>query len=439
MPKQSAVREIPAGRDLTLDLVRVACVLVVVAAHLLLAGVRIGDDGLELEKTLELQPWFNTLSFVFQVMPAFFVVGGFAAMTGWDSLARRMPEAGFADRASVFVRVRLMRLARPSIAVFAFFVVGLGIARWLGLPADLVAGVASGVGSPLWFLAAFMIAQSAAPWLIRAHRARPLATLLALAAAAGVFDLLRFLSGNDLLGVPNVAFVWLAAHQIGFWCRDGWFDRRTRGQLLGIAALAYAACIGLVWLGPYSWNMLQNQYPATVPLVLLAVAQAALLRLARPPLAALMRTRAAQAVVFLAGTRLMTIYLWHLPVIMAIIGIQLLAPQWLSEPGSGRWWLERVPVYLAVLAVVWLLSLALVRLEAAPRGIDNPRIPGLPAALAAAAAFVTGPMLVMMQGLDLTNGAISLVGCAVALVLSGGRGERRPRRQRAEAKAPERA
>lgn len=436
-----AKRVIPAGRDLTLDLVRVVCVLLVVLVHLLLAGVTVTDDGIVLEKTLEQQSWFNPVSFIFQIMPAFFLVGGFAALAGWDSQFARSPHASFSDNASAFMRARLARLARPSAAVLAFFVVALAAASLVGAPADLVAGVASGVGSPLWFLAAYSIAQSCAPWLIRAHRARPTLTLAVLIATAVLFDALRYATGNDYLGVPNVAFVWLSIHQLGFWYRDGWFSRKHPWYLIGVALAAYAVSIAMTWFGPYSWNMLENQYPATTPLILFAIAQGALLALLRPVLEALMRTRALQGAVFLAGTRLMTIYLWHLPVIMAIIGVQLLAPEWLSEPGSARWWWERIPLYVIVLAVVYLLSLALARLELPPRGIANARIPGLGVAIAAAAAFITGPLLVMVFSLNLVNGLVSLFGCVIALLLISGREPeaRHPRRQHDEATAPERA
>lgn len=421
-------------RDLTLDLVRVACVLLVVVVHLLLAGVTLGDDGIVLEKTLEEQSWFNVVSFIFQIMPAFFVVGGFAAKTGWESLRRKHPERSFNELASTFVRVRLARLARPAVAVMAFFVVALGAAKLIGAPDELVSAVASGVGSPMWFLAAYMIAQAAAPWLLRAHAARPVLSLIVIGAAAVAIDAVRFLSGVTLLGLPNIAFVWIFAQQLGFWYQDGWFARRSKAALVGIVALAYAIAVAAVWLvDGYSWNMLANQFPPTVPLMVLAAAQGALLALAKRPLTALMRTRAAQGIVFVAGTRLMTIYLWHLPVIMAIIGLQLLAPQWLSEPGSLRWWLERIPIYLAVLGVVYLLSLGLSRLEAAPAGLAHPRFAGLPVALAAVAAFVPGPMLIMVFGLDVINATVSLVGAVAALALVSGRvpEEHRQRRQRA--------
>ena len=421
-------------RDLTLDLVRVACVLLVVVVHLLLAGVALGDDGIVLEKTLEEQSWFNVVSFIFQIMPAFFVVGGFAAKTGWESLNRKHPERSFNELASTFVRVRLARLARPAVAVMAFFVVALGAAKLIGAPDELVSAVASGVGSPMWFLAAYMIAQAAAPWLLRAHAARPVLSLVVIGLAAVAVDAVRFLSGVTMLGLPNIGFVWIFAQQLGFWYQDGWFARRSKASLVGIVALAYAIAVAAVWLvDGYSWNMLANQFPPTVPLMVLAAAQGALLALAKLPLTALMRTRAAQGIVFVAGTRLMTIYLWHLPVIMAIIGLQLLAPQWLSEPGSLRWWLERIPIYLAVLGVVYLLSLGLGRLEAAPAGLAHPRFGGLPVALAAVAAFVPGPMLIMVFGLDVINATVSLVGAAAALALVSGRvpEEHRQRRQRA--------
>ena len=422
-----------AQRDLTLDLVRVACVLLVVVVHLLLAGVSLGPDGIVLEKTLEQQPWFNVASFAFQIMPAFFLVGGFAAKTGWESLERKHQGLPWRSLASMFVRVRLARLARPTVAVMAFFVVALGVAALIGAPAELVSAVASGVGSPMWFLAAYMIAQAAAPWLIRAHRAAPVRSLLVLGLLAVAFDAIRFFSGVTLLGLPNTAFVWMFAQQVGFWYQDGWFAARSKAALVGIVALSFAVSIGAVWaVDGYSWNMLANQFPPTVPLMVLAVAQGALLRLCKRPLSALMRTRAAQGVVFVAGTRLMTIYLWHLPVIMAIIGVQLLAPQWLSAPGSARWWLERIPLYLVVLGVVYLLSLALGRLESAPAGLAHPRWPRLAVALVAVAAFVPGPMLIMVFGLDIVNATVSLIGSAVSLTLISGRvpEEHRRRRQR---------
>ena len=145
----------PEGRDLTLDLTRVACVILVVFVHILFTGVgRAPDGSLLIERTVEGQKWFDAASWILNIMPLFFVVGGYAARAGWRSAQRR------GDDAIGFVRLRLARLARPAIPVFVFFAVSLGIVRLLGLDPALVDTVAIGVGSPVWFLAAYALVQA---------------------------------------------------------------------------------------------------------------------------------------------------------------------------------------------------------------------------------------------------------------------------------------
>ena len=400
-----------ASRDLSLDLARVACVLLVVAVHLLFTGVFRDADDIRLERTAELQPWFAAISWLLEIMPLFFVVGGFATAAGLASAARR-GESG-AD----FVRSRLLRLARPSLPLFLFLAAGLAAATLLGVDPVLFSGVAIGVGSPLWFLAAYMIVQALGPAMMRLHRARPRTTLAVLLVLIGAVDTARMLAGEPLLGLPNVFFVWLLVQQLGFWMFDGWFARRAWWQLLLLVVGGYGLLLALVPLAGYSWNMLSNQYPPTLPLAVLGVVQAASLTLLRRPLTALMRLKAAQGVVLIAGTRLMTIYLWHLPVIIALVGVQLLLPFPMSEPGSAGWWAERLPAYLLVLGAVWLLSLWLVRFERpAPGDRGTGASPGVVAA--AVVAFTAPPFLVMVLGLDLWLAAAGLAGTALALLLA---------------------
>lgn len=69
-------------RDLTLDLARVFCVLLVVVIHLLMVGVNTeARSGIALERPLEAQSWFPLVTWGGQIMPLFFVVGGFAGLT----------------------------------------------------------------------------------------------------------------------------------------------------------------------------------------------------------------------------------------------------------------------------------------------------------------------------------------------------------------------
>ncbi|WAC66378.1 acyltransferase family protein [Agrococcus sp. SL85] len=406
-----------AQRDLTLDLARVSCVLLVVVIHLLFVGVGHGPDGqLLIERTVEAQPWFAAATWLGDVMPLFFVVGGFAAMAGWRSLERR---GGDAD---AFVRLRLVRLARPALPLLAFLALALVGAALLGVDPLLVDTVAIGIGSPLWFLAAYVLAQALAPAMIRLHERAPLRTLALLALAACLVDAARLGTGIPQLGMVNVVVVWVAVQQLGFWMHDGWFRQRSPWALAGIVLAGYALLLVLVPFAGYSPSMLSNQYPPTVPMLVLGAIQAAALTLLHRPLAALMETRPARAVVWLAGSRLMTIYLWHLPIIMVLTGLQLLLPLPLPEPGSSVWWATRIPMLLAVLGVVWLLSLWLVRYERSPSHLADPVHPGRAATVAAVLLFAIAPFLIMELGLDALLAGIGVVGTTAAIwLVRGGR------------------
>ncbi|KJL35889.1 acyltransferase family protein [Microbacterium azadirachtae] len=424
----SAASVVRDGRDLTLDLTRVACVVLVVFVHILFTGVgRRPDGSLLIERTVEGQVWFDAVSWILNIMPLFFVVGGYAARAGWRSAQRR------GDDAVGFVRLRLARLARPAIPVLVFFSVALAATRMLGVDPALVDTIAIGVGSPLWFLAAYLLVQALAPWMIGLHARFGMIVPLVLLAGAAATDALRFLVagglfglghvpstgygiGAELFGIPNVVFVWLFAQQVGFFLFDGWFSRRRFWQLLGLIAAGYLAIWGLVSLGGYSWNMLSNQWPPTTPLAILAVVQAAALTVLHRPLTALMRTRAAQGAVLLIGSRLMTVYLWHLPMIMVLIGVQLLLPVPMPAPGSALWWWTRVPFLIVVLAAVWLLSLWLVRFEKAPAMGEKPSR-GVTAT--AVVVFLLPILAITAYGLDLPLAVCALIASALALRLVG--------------------
>jgi len=425
----STTRTVPAGRDLTLDLVRVACVLLVVFVHVLFTGVgRDADGALLIEKTVEAQPWFAPASWIANIMPLFFVVGGYAARAGWRSAVAR------GETADTFVRVRLARLARPALPLLLFFTVALGATSILGIDPALVDTIAIGVGSPLWFLAAYMTAQALAPTMMRLHERHGVWVLVALFAAALAVDAFRFLViggvlgigpvppggyglGQELFGVPNVLFVWLFAQQIGFFLYDDAFARRTWWQLALMIVGGYAGLWGLVSLGGYAQSMLGNQWPPTATMALLAIIQAAALTRLHAPLTALMRTRIAQGAVFLIGSRLMTIYLWHLPMIMVLIGIELLLPLPLPAPGSPVWWWTRPVFAIVVLAAVLLLSRWLGRFEKVPP-LARAQRPSTATTVGAVLVFIVPIIAITAYGLDFPLAALAALGTAAALWLT---------------------
>jgi len=412
-------------RDLTLDIARVFCVVLVVIIHLLMIGVGFDSSGaLVVSRPLEEQSWFAYATWAGQIMPLFFVVGGFASLTAWRSLTRR------GGGAAQYVRNRVLRLAQPALPLFLFYVVVIGGARLIGVDPQLLDVVIVGAGLPLWFLAAYALCQAFVPSMAGWHARAPKATLLALLLGAILVDTLRYSTGIDEIGLANLFFVWLLVQQIGFWYADGWFAARRPWQLVLIAVGAYATLFPFTMVGPYSDDMLTNLNPPTLPLVALALAQACVLRLIRPALAALMNTHAARAVVFVIGTRLMTIYLWHLPLIIALSGVALLIPGASPPPGSEAWWLTR-PVFFVIVAVALFgLSFLVARWEA-PREVGETP-PGAVVGIAAALTFL--PAFCVMQwfldfplavfGSACLGAAVLLLGRWPARVLVPGRIEK---------------
>ncbi|MGL4339563.1 MAG: acyltransferase family protein [Rhodoglobus sp.] len=402
-----------SARDLSLDLARVFCVLLVVVIHLLMVGVGIDAEGQfiaqdQRESPLAMQPWFDLGTWVGQIMPLFFVVGGFASITAWRSTVRR------GGTAAGYVRTRVLRLAQPALPLYLFYVAVIGGATLAAVSPELLSLAVVGAASPLWFLAAYTLCQALVPAMVSLHTRAPRVTLLVLLVGAVAIDSLRYASSITEIGLINLVFVWLLVQQIGFWYADGWFAARRWWQLVLMAILAYSSLIVMTSVGPYDINMLVNLNPPTVPLVSLAIAQACVLRLLRPALTLVMGTRAARTVVFLVGSRLMTIYLWHLPVILIITGASLLIPGAAPAPGTELWWWTRPLVYVLTFVTLFGLSFLVGRWEAPRESTATP--PSSVVALAAVLSFIPS-FLVLQFFIDLPIAIIGSVFLAVTVII----------------------
>ncbi len=402
-----------APRDPVMDLVRVAGLVVVVIGHLLMLGASVaGDHRLVVQRTLTLQPWFTPVTWIAQVMPLFFVVGGFAGALSW----RRTEARG--GRAAVFIRARVLRLAWPTLPLFAFLALAILVMHLAGLASDTVAEIATGVVSPLWFLAAYTFCQAFLPGMATLHARWPVPLLAGLAGAMVVVDVVRLGTHTPEFGLLNMIFVWLFVQQLGLWAADGWFGRRGRRFLLVLAGASYALLGVITTVGPYPANMLENLNPPTVALAVLAVGQFSLLMAARPQVERLMRRALVRRAVAGIGARTMTVYLWHLPVLGLIVGTMLLLPMPEPVPGGTGWWLTR-PVVLA-LAVAALIGVAELfgRFEhpaRSPVGTDAEvrdwRV-GLSTAL-----MIIPPFTIMLFGLNLGIAVTSEVLLAAAVLV----------------------
>jgi hypothetical protein len=285
-----------------------------------------------------------------------------------------------------------------------------------GVDPDAIRLIGLGISSPLWFLAAYGFAQAYLPGLATFHAQAPWWTLATLAAGALVCDILRFATGIAAFGLLAVTFVWLFAQQLGFWIADGWFQARSRATVAGIGAGAYLLLFGLVAVG-YSGNMLENLYPPTFAIVALAVGQTCLLVLAHPALERLMALQPVRIVVATVGARLMTIYLWHLPVLGLVIGLLLLTPLQMPTSGSAAWWLTRPLIFIVMVGVLTGISMLFGRLER-PSPADGYHVSDWSTGLSAACMVVPSLSLIV-YGLDFMVAASSaLVLTAAVLLLS---------------------
>lgn len=355
-----------SARDTGIDLVRALCVLGVVLLHSLMVGVTVTDAGPLFANASEGSAWITPLSWVLQVMPLFFVIGGFA---GYTSHLRARQRGG---TAAEFVAARIHRLVLPAVCTIATVGVTLTLLLINGVPADLVAIAGYRFGQPLWFLGVFLLCQALLPALAAAHRRAPWLTIGLLVAAAVAVDSMRNATGIDGIGFVNLAFVWLALQQLGFFFADGGIDALARRTRMLISGAAIGGLLLSFGLGVHSPDLIANINPPTTALLLVGVAHTMALSLLRPRLAEWSLRRIPTVFRNFVTPRAMTIYLWHMPVLLAMAGacavFAIGTDAALPEPSSVGWWMTR-PLWLAV---VLTLTAGLAYLLA---GIESRRVP----------------------------------------------------------------
>lgn len=352
------------SRDTGIDVVRAACVAGVVLLHAMMVGVTVAADRPVFANAADGSTWIAPLSWVLQVMPLFFVIGGFSGLLAY----RRHRARG--GRAGAFVAARLHRLARPAVVTVGAIGLMLAALIAVGVPADLVDVAGFRYGQPLWFLGVFLLCQALLPVCVAAHERAPLTTIAALTTAAIAVDAMRAATGIEGIGFLNLAFVWLALQQLGFFVADGTIDRLPVRVRRVAGALAVVALIA-TWVSDiYSADLIESINPPTAALLLVGVAHTSLLSLHRERLRRLSTRPRVAAVTAFITRRTMTIYLWHMPVLLAMAGVSavfaLMTGAALPDPGSIGWWLGR-PLWLAVaLAGTAVVAALLARFEAVP-------------------------------------------------------------------------
>lgn len=409
-PRTGTAVPLPAERDTAMDLVRAFCLVVVVALHAFMAGIAAPGGEIVVTNVVEGQAWFAPVSWLVQVMPLFFIVGGFAGITHW----RRTRARG--GTAAGFVAGRLRRLAVPAIAAFITIGVGLSIALVAGVSPDLVAELGFRMAQPMWFLAVYLGATALVPALAWCHERAPWITIGMLVLGVVAVDAARLESGVAGLGYLNLGFVWLAIQQLGFWWADGRIAGLSRNRLwVGLVA-SIGLLVALVASGTYSADMYVNLNPPTLCLVVLGLAQFFALALAAPALRrAAARPRIAGAIE-LIGTRSMTIYLWHMPALVLLAGVLFAAGLPFAEPLSAEWWMTR-PAWLVGVGVAAALLVRAAEGFERRGGRAAGTATGRRIALAVALAVV-GVVGVLAMGFTPVSALVAVAALAVAIRLT---------------------
>ena len=352
----------PPNRNRVVDTVRATAILVVVLGHWLAASIWLqANDEIALMNSLEWIPYAGWVTWVVQVMPIFFLVGGYA---NGRALASQAGTFEYGDWVTRRVR-RLFTPVIPLLVVWTILIVVVGPF----LPSDVVRAGAMSATVPVWFIAVYVAITAFAPATYRWWRSAGLWSVAILALCAIFVDYLRFALDVPGIGWVNFLFVWLMVHQVGFW----WAERERNGKPINvgmgltIAGVSLGLLVAVTWVGWYPVAMVgvpgaevTNMTPPTFAMALLGFIQAGVIWAASGPIGRFAhRPGPWHGVVAVSGV-MMTIYLWHLTAMTLVASVFLFAfdgEAFRIEPGTTTWWLTR-PIWLATLVAVTLALVA---------------------------------------------------------------------------------
>ncbi|MGW3678667.1 acyltransferase family protein [Streptomyces prasinus] len=336
----------PAHRDRAVDALRALAVLGVVLGHWLVTALVADGGSLRTASPLQYMPWLAPVSWLFQTLAVFFLVGGHVATRGYASArARGVPYHRW-------LRARLARLFKPVAAVLGLWTVVAVALLLSGTEYATVRTLVRLALSPLWFLLVFAALTAATPLLARLHPLWPLAVVLHV-------DVVRFgLGGPAWLGWVNLAAGWLVPYTLGAAWTRGELEHRRAGRFLLVSGTAATAAL-VVWAG-YPASMVgvpgaavSNLDPPTLAAVTFGLAQCGLALLLRERLRGVMRGPVAWAAVALVNLSAMTVFLWHQTALMATTATGLLLGRLpgLHTVPDGLGWVAARLVWLPVLVL----------------------------------------------------------------------------------------
>jgi fucose 4-O-acetylase-like acetyltransferase len=406
----------PDSRDRVVDAARGAALAVVVVGHGVMAVVAWPGGVPRLGNLLAAFPWTQALTWLLQIMPLFFWAGGAANGQSW---AHRRPDATYAS----WLWGRGRRLLRPVIVYLLVMSVVAVLVTWLA-PADVAAPLMALTTQLLWFLGAYLITVALTPWLLVGTLGRGLLGVCVLVAASGAVDVARLMLGwPEAIGLANFVLVWTLPALLGAMRSEGLLRAVPAPALLLAAAALLVANGVLIRQGPWPISMVgmpgepvSNMAPPTLVLALHCLTLVAVVEAADGPLSRLLRRPAVWRPVVAVNLTAMTVYLWHLPVLIGlttlghVLGLErpaALDPGGFPVPagwgyawGSAAFWAVYLVGVVLIVRLMWPFEyVPLPWWDSAPRvPLPAPRVAG---AVAGMSVFVVGTSTLVLSAAGL--------------------------------------
>jgi len=366
----------PDLRNRYVDFLRAFSICAVVFGHWLMSLPVIGNGVPQNAEVLRAIPWTQWLTWAFQVMPVFFVVGGYSNSVSWISAKRKGQTFGF------WATTRMSRLVRPLVPLLIFWVLFTLIMRQLGVEHGLMRGASQTALIPVWFLAVYIMVTLVTPITHEFYRRFGIASFCIFALAAALVDLAAYTLDLPELRWANYGFVWLAVHQLGFLWQDGKLASPRRMLLVAFGALGLLVILITVMNYPFSMltvpgAVFSNSRPPSLALLTLGVLHTGLLLCVENPARRWQKGKVPWTMTVLVNARIMTIYLWHLTVMVLLFAIAMnFDHSGLSKlPGDDGWWLIRL-VWLCVLfAILQIFVVLLGRFERSAKPTESTSLP----------------------------------------------------------------
>jgi hypothetical protein len=340
-------------RDAFIDFVRAFSLLVVVAWHWVFTIIIWGSDGPMATNPIGFTRGLFVATWLFQVLPLFFFVGGYAHAEAWEAA-----QAGGRFHSTLaFAWKRVRQLARPALLLAgAWWVLGSVAVALFDLNGVQRAVIL--VLSPLWFLVVYLLLIGLFPITHWLHERLGGLVVVWGVGIAVLVDVARFTHGIAWAGWINMVVIWATCHQLGYF----WEDLVAAGRRVawGLAYTGLFALAGLVSSGIYPGSMVgvpgdkfSNMAPPTICILALLMFQAGVVLLLRPWVLHRLRTSVRWADVSSVINRFsLPLYLFHSTglALWAAFGHFVLNNPDQRQP-DVQWWLSRPVAFLGPLAL----------------------------------------------------------------------------------------